>query len=265
MRSAFASLLVLSLLSAAPTVRAQDDGGEKPEKKDEQPPEKKPDANQRRNRFQAFRYPIERLKEQLKLSDEQYKKVEEFADELGARFRKDVQEQGDNFDLSKMREMMPRYMHDMQEKVRSILTDDQKPKYEEMVKEEEKRMKEGPRDARFGRDPEQIKKRLMEQAEKELALSANEKQAVLPLIQKVLDARAEARTNYDKRKEEFTDFSKKATGQDEAGKAAIQKRLEEFRKAREVDLDKIKDAEAALRDVLTIENEAKLVALGILD
>jgi hypothetical protein len=110
-----------------------------------------------------------------------------------------------------------------------------------------------------------LKKRLMEQAEKELALTAAEKQAVLPLIQKVLDARAEARTSYEKRKEEFTDFAKKATGQDDAGKAAIQKKLDEFRRAREADQEKVKDAEAALRDVLTIDNEAKLVALGILD
>ncbi len=266
MRSHFAPLLVASLLFAAPIARAQDDGGEKPEKKDEQPPAKKPDDNPRRNRLQAFRYPIERLKEQLKLSDEQYKKIEGFADELGVGFRKEVQEQGDNFDFSKMREMMPRYMHEMQDKVRSVLTDDQKPKYEEMVKEEEKRMKEGPRGPNgFGRDPEQLKKRLMEQAEKELGLTDSEKQAVLPLIQKVLDARAEARTSYEKRKEEFTDFSKKATGQDDAGKAAIQKRLDEFRRAREADLEKIKDAESALREVLTIGNEAKLVALGILD
>jgi len=260
----FAPLLVAGLLVAAPArLQAQE---EQPPKTDEKKPDEKKPDEKKPNRFQDWQYPIERLKNQLKLSDEQYKKLEGFRDEESGRFRQEVRDLQKNeaLDLSKMRDLFPKYLTEIQDKVRSVLDDDQKAKYEEIVKEETKRMKEGPRNG-LTRDPEALKKRLMDQAEKELALNPAEKTAVLPLIQKVLDARAEARTSGDKRKEDFTNFVRKAVGQDETQKADMQKRLEEYRRAREADQEKIKEAEAALRDVLTIENEAKLVALGILD
>lgn len=272
MRALLAPLLVASLVAAAPArLHAQDEGEAKPDtKKDDAPKtdEKKPDDNPRRGpggRGQMWRYPVERLKEQLNLTDDQFKKIEGFSDEMREAVRKEVQDlqKDGGFDWSKMRDLMPKYMSQMRDKVRSVLTDEQKTKYEELIKEEDKRFREGPRG--MGRDPEAMKKRLMEQAEKELSLTPEEKQAVLPLIQKVLDARAEARTNGDKRKEEFTSFVKKATGADDQGKVEIQKRLEDYRKAREVDQQKIKEAQANLREVLTIDNEAKLVSLGILD
>lgn len=266
------ALTVTSSWAAPARVHAQDEGA-KPEKKDEAPKSDDPEQPRRGGpaRGGAMRQwgglPVDQLKEKLGLSADQVKQLETMNDEMRESFRKEMQELGKdgNFDWNKMREIMPKRMEAMRDKVKTILTDEQKPKFEEWAKDAEQRMRRGPGGPNMGRDPESMKKRLLEQAEKELALAPEEKSAVVPLIQKVLDARAEARTNGDKRKEEFTQFVKKVGGADEAQKAELQKKLEEFRKARETDQNHVKDAQAALREVLTIENEAKLVALGILD
>jgi hypothetical protein len=244
----------VAFVLAGPTAHAQDEG-EKPKQQD--PP--------RRQRPQFGGLPIEQLKEKLALSDEQVKKLEQINEESNAEFRKEMQElqKDGNLDYAKMREIMPKRMAALKEKVKEVLTEEQKPKFEEWSKEQEKQMKR--QGNGFGRDPESMKKRLYDQAEKELTLTADEKNAVMPLVQKVLDARAEARVNGDKRRAEFTEFVKKVGGTDEAAKNELQKKLDEFRKAREAEQARIRDAQQALREVLTIENEAKLVAIGILD
>jgi Spy/CpxP family protein refolding chaperone len=253
--------ILVALTFASPArIHAQDEG-DKPDKKEE----KKPADNPRgRGGRQWGGLPIDQLKEKLALSDDQVKKLEQINEESNAQFRKEMQElqKDGNFDYQKMREIMPKRMAEMRDKVKAILTDEQKAKFDEWAKEAEKQQRRGPG---FGRDPEAMKARLLEQAQKELALTADEKTAVVPLLQRLLDARAEARVNGDKRREEFTQFVKKVGGADEAQKAELQKKLDEFRKAREAEQAKIKDAQSALREVLTIENEAKLVALGILD
>lgn len=271
MKRFFLTPVLAAVLFAAPApVHAQDEGA-RPEKKDETPEKKPQDSpdQPRRGRWFGRQFgglPVDQLKEKLGLSDDQVAKLKQIDEESRESFRKQMQElnKDGNFDFQKMRELMPKQMAEMRDKVKAILTPEQEPKFEEWVKEAEQRMRRGPGQG-MGRDPESMKKRLMEQAEKELQLSPDEKSAVLPLIQKVLDAGAEARVNGDKRREEFTQFVKKVGGADEAQKAEVQKKLEEYRHAREADQQKVKDAQAALREVLTLENEAKLVALGILD
>jgi hypothetical protein len=264
-----AFLLVVACLAAPLPTHAQDnpgnpgDGGAKPTQ-----PEAKPDSPENRRPQGGARQwgglPIDALKERLGLSDDQVKKLQAINDESREEFRKAMQEleKDGTIDWSKTREVMSKHMAATNEKVRGLLTDDQKPKFDQWVKEAEQRMRQGPR---MARDPEAMKKRLMEQAEKELTLTADEKTAVLPLVRAVLDARADARTNGDKRKEEFTQFVKTATGSDAEARADVQKKLDEFRKARDADQERIRQAEGALREVLTLDNEAKLVALGILD
>jgi hypothetical protein len=122
-------------------------------------------------------------------------------------------------------------------------------------------MSRGPQ---FGPDPERMKKRLLEQAEKELTLSPDEKAAVVPLIQKLLDVRAEVRIASEKRRSDFKEYVRKTDGSTDAQKAEIAARLADYRKAVEEDKKKVKDAEAALREVLTVDNEAKLVGIGVL-
>jgi Spy/CpxP family protein refolding chaperone len=198
--------------------------------------------------------PVDRLKELLDLTPEQVQKLEDIQEEVRTRFREMRDSGGD------MRSMMQEMQTKIRDKIRGILTDAQKPKFDEFVKQQDERMRNGGGPGGFGRDPAQMKKRLMDDAEKALMLSADEKAAVLPLIEKAVDARTQTRTDGDKRREEFLTFVKKTSTPEE-----VKAKLEEYRKARESDQEKVKTAQKALRDVLTIEQEAKLVALGILD
>jgi Spy/CpxP family protein refolding chaperone len=198
---------------------------------------------------------LDQLKDLLGLTPDQVQKLDDIQADMRAQMREMRNGGGD------MRTLMQDMMTKTRDKIRGILTDAQKPKFEEFVKQQEERMRNGGGPGGgFGRDPAQMKKRLMDDAEKALMLSADEKAAVMPLIEKAVDARTQTRTDGDKRREEFLTFVKKTSTPEE-----VKAKLEEYRKAREADSDKVKTAQKALRDVLTIEQEAKLVALGILE
>ena len=110
------------------------------------------------------------------------------------------------------------------------------------------------------RDPEQAKKRLLADAEQALALSGEEKAAILPLVEKAIDARTQTRAEGDKRRDAFLDLARKAATPD-----GVKEKLAEYRAAREADQERVKAAQKALREVLSLEHEARLVGLGILD
>jgi Spy/CpxP family protein refolding chaperone len=200
---------------------------------------------------------LDQLKDLLGLTPDQVQKLDDIQNDMRAQMR-EMRNSGGDF-----RTLMQDIMTKVRDKIRGLLTDAQKPKFEEWVKQQEERMRNGGPGGGPGggfRDPAQMKKRLMDDAEKALMLSADEKAAVMPLIEKAVDARTQTRTDGDKRREEFLTFVKKTSTPEE-----VKAKLEEYRKARETDQEKVKTAQKALRDVLTIEQEAKLVALGILE
>jgi len=247
-----------ALLAAPAGVHAQDDA--KPEEKKD---EKKPEDSRPRRRMMGAQLPIEQLQKTLSLTDEQVTKLKALNEEAAESSSKNMKELAKDADMSKMRELMTKEWEDLKKKAREVLTDEQKTKFDEWSKEQEKNMRRGAR-AMMG-DPETIKKKLYEDTEKDLKLTPDEKKVIMPLVQKVIDAKAEARTNGDKRQQELTAFVRKATGQDDASKAEIQRKLEAFRAARADDQKKVKEAQDALREVVTTENEVQLVVHGILD
>jgi Spy/CpxP family protein refolding chaperone len=207
-----------------------------------------------------FGLPIDELKQALGLTDDQVKQIEALGNDMRDEFRKMRDEMQNNPDANP-RDAFTKIRDKMYDKIRGILTAEQKPKFEEWAKKQEERMQRGPQ---FGPDPERMKKRLLDQAEKELTLSPEEKSAVMPLVQKLLDVRAEVRVAGEKRRDEFKTFVRKADATTDAQKAELANKLAEYRKAVDEDKKKIKDAEQALREVLTIDNEAKLVGIGVL-
>lgn len=217
----------------------------------------------------------DQLKDTLKLTDDQVSKVKAIEDD----FRNEMQKQRDDMrnnqggeqpDWNKMRDKMNEMRKGMQDKVRAILTDEQKPKFEEWVKQQEERM------SRFGGGPGgpggpggfgrrgPSDEELASRAEKELTLSPDEKSAVMPLVKKVLEARTEARKAQETRREDLKKFLKDVPGTTDAQREEIAGKLKEIKKARDAEEAKIKEAENALREVLTPENEAKLIQMGIL-
>src|SRR4051812_44287034 len=123
-------LLVLGVAGPA-RVHAQDEG-QKPEKKDESPEKKGEDDQPRRGgpggrggMRQWGGIPVEQLKEKLSLTDDQVTKLEKINEDMREEFRKEMQElsKDGNLDYAKMREVMPKRMAAMRDKVKTVLTD----------------------------------------------------------------------------------------------------------------------------------------------
>jgi hypothetical protein len=125
---------------------------------------------------------------------------------------------------------------------------------------EDRRRQGGGGPGGMGRDPAARKRQLLSDAEKALILTPEEKSAIMPLVEKVIDTRSTARDEGDKKREEFLTFVKKGGTPEE-----LKAKLDEYRKARDSEHDKVVASQKALREVLTIEQEAKLVGLGILE
>jgi protein CpxP len=216
---------------------------------------------------------VDELKTALSLSDDQVAKVTAIADEVRTEMQKvrDDMQNDPNADFSTMRTKMTEMTTAAYDKVRAILTDEQKPKFEDWIKQQEARRQQrgqggqGGQGGRGRRDPEQMKKDLYDQAMKILALKPEEAAVVMPLVKDAIDARAAVRQDDDTRRQDFLAYMRTATAGTDAEKAAIAAKLAEYRSAREAGKAKLKDSEDKLRDVLTVENEAKLCALNILE
>jgi Spy/CpxP family protein refolding chaperone len=204
----------------------------------------------------------EQLKTALDLTDDQVKKVQAIEDDMRAKMREMFQ----GGDRSQMQEQMTAAMEKVKTDVKAILTKEQEPKFDEWVKGmEERRNQFGRGGPGGGGDPKAREKRQYDEAEKALTLSPEEKSAVMPLVKKLIEARSEARQAADKNRQDLVALLKAKPGTTDAEKTEITAKLAEFRKAREADTAKVKAAADAIKEVLTVENECKLVSIGILD
>lgn len=207
----------------------------------------------------------DRLKEALSLTDDQVTKVQKIDEDTRAEFQKMFTDP--NFDRSQMREKGQALMTAAQDKIKAILTDEQKTKFEQWIKDNPMgRMGRGGPGGPGGpgggpRGPEQQ----IAEAEKALKLSPDEKSAVMPLVKKLVEARQTARDNQRKRQGDLKDFLKNVPGTTDSQKDEIAAKIKEVRKARADDEAKVKEATDALREVLTPDNECILMSLGILE
>jgi hypothetical protein len=212
----------------------------------------------------------EQLKEPLTLTDDQITKLKPVDDTLREDMQKmrDEMRNGDNGggrpDFAAMREKMQPILDKAYAGVTALLTDVQKPKFEEWKKQQEDRFRNmGQGGGGRGRGPSD--KELADRAEKELNLTPDEKSAVMPLVKKLLEARTAQRQAAEKRREELTTFLKGVPGTTDGQRDEITAKLKDLRKAADADTAKVKEASDALREVLTPENEARLVTMGILE
>lgn len=205
--------------------------------------------------------PVDRLKEDLGLTDEQAKQIEAINAEMREKAREAMR--GGNF------EAMRGMMEETYGKVEALLTPEQKAKFGEFRTRMQERMQrgggfggrgEGGPGGRGGRGGPQMRERLREDALKSLALSQEEAAVVTPLLDTVLETRELLMREEGERRNQFMEKVRGTTDQ-----AALAKLLEEYRAKREADKATGKKAMDQLREVLTVEQEAKLVGLGILD
>jgi Spy/CpxP family protein refolding chaperone len=202
--------------------------------------------------------PIEQLKQELGLTPEQVATAEALSEEM----RTAMREAFSSGDMQGGRERIRGLFEETFTKLEAVLTPEQVEKAKAFRAQMNERMQRGPgagnpggRGERGDRRP-----RLREEALSALALGADEAAVVTPLLDAALQARETVRTDAETQRRQLLETLKETTDAD-----AVSKLLEQYRAARSGDRSTIQQAQEQLREVLTLEQEAKLVGLGILE
>lgn len=207
----------------------------------------------------GMQLPVERFKDELGLTEEQVAQLEALNAEMQEQGQK-LREMFQNGDMEGARELMQGLRSKMQDGLKSFLTEEQQEKARELMQRGRERFGRGARGQRGGRGGPQNKARLREEAVKALALSEEEAAVVLPRLDTVLDTRELLQREQQTRRQDFLKKARETSDGD-----ALNALLAEFRAAREADKDQVKASMDQLREVLTLEQEVKLVGLNVLD
>lgn len=214
--------------------------------------------------------PVERMTEELGLTPEQITQLEALNQEMRDKGRTMMRElfQGGGGDPTAMRERMKTLFEETFTKLDGFLTPEQQEKAKGLRTQLEERMQRGgmrgegrgrgEREGFGGRGNARV--RLREDALKALALTEEEAAVVTPLLDTCLETRELLMSEGETRRQAFLQKARETTEPEALGKL-----LEEFRASREADKGTVKATMDQLREVLTVEQEAKLVGLGILD
>ncbi|RMG19120.1 MAG: hypothetical protein D6731_00300 [Planctomycetota bacterium] len=223
----------------------------------EEAPRKRPRRGARR--FQRGQLPVELLRKELDLSPEQVQRLEAVNARVRERWkelRKRFQE--GTFDPRTLRRSFQETRKLVEEEVRSVLTPEQTKKWEAWRKQQQRRYGRAWGNQR--RNREELGKRLKQQALEALRLDAETRAAVEPLLDTVFHTRQLILEEQERRRDELRRKLRETNDPE-----VLQKLLAEFRDANRADRDQLKAAQEQLREVLTVEQEARLVALNILD
>lgn len=256
--------VALAGLMFSPIVVADEGDEKKPETKTPADPKAEKKANKRQqkqmDRF-ARRFgggQLDQMKEQLGLTDAQVLKIRETYADMGKQaqemFRK-MREEG-NFDRKKMRETFQGRRKEIQKKIAEILTPEQQTKWKEL----QKNRRRGGFGRRGGGRRGDMTKRLKGEAVKALKMTAEEKAVLEPMIDSVLATRKLLLDQEKKRRDKFLQSVRETDDE-----AKLKELLLKYRKERDEDKGTLKKAQAQLVEALTPVQEAKLVALNILD
>lgn len=266
------SLVLFAALCAASPSLAQDTPTPPPP-----PPAPQPGGEQgegerpRRERgnrgFGGMGLPVERLTEELGLTPEQVQQIEALNQEMREKGRTLMREAFQSGDPAAAREKIRGMFEETFTKLEGFLTPEQKEKAKGLRERLQERMQgrfeRGGREGRGGRGGfgrENTRARLKEDALKALALTEEEAAVVTPLLDTCLETRELLVQEGERRRQEFLQKARETQDPEALGKL-----LEEFRASREADKATARQTMDQLREVLTVEQEAKLVGLGVLD
>ncbi len=274
-------LLVASVILLPTTVAHAQDGGDDPapQPRDDDEPQDTP----RRGfgggggPFGGMQRALDGLKDELGLDDEQMQKLADKGDgyrqEMMEAFGR-MREEGFP-DRETIQKQMEEFRGRVNEDIRGVLTDEQKAKFDKLLEENGGQMPFGGgrgfgdgngtrerggegrnRNRRRGPSKEDRLKRIRDA----LILSEEEAEVIMPIIEKIIDAQIALQRTVPEQRRELEGFLK--SGADEE---AITARLADFRNARKAARDTLEGAQGELLELLTLEQEAKCVALGVLD
>lgn len=237
--SLLAALFVIA--GALPTAKAQDqpppDDSARPERGD----------RSQRGRMRGPGMMVGRMLEELGLSEEQRTQVDGI-----------MQKQ-----MEEMRTFMEERTGRFFDEVAKVLTEEQRVKLEDIrARLEERRSQRGERGERGERGLRGMRgERMVEEAVRVLALSPEDEQIIAPLVRQTVETQGQQRQQVMERRREFQEFVRGG----DANQEELATRLAAYRQA-VVDAEaQVKARQEELRSLLTVEQEAKLVALGVLE
>ncbi|HZU98958.1 MAG TPA: hypothetical protein VFF73_19780 [Planctomycetota bacterium] len=253
------SILVVSLVSVALLLgagaRAQDDGDKPPEG---------PEVEMAKSMTAL-------LKAELELSDEQADKVKAaIQDGIKDGFKQMMKHMADEEqpDEQTMQHEREQIRDSILGKIRTVLDDSQKKEFEVLIKEFDQRagkfergQREAGGDALVWLEGElPTKERFLMKAENCLLLNEDEKKVVLPKVDAVVSARIKLHETRREHRKSLAQAARAGAKEDE-----MRERLHSFREKEFTLQREIRKAEEELRELVTVDQEARLVAIGVLD
>ena len=210
------------------------------------------------------------LKDELDLDSEQTEKVKGVFDGAMRDAMRSMAEQwrpGEDFNFERIRAGVEDMRVKVTRDISAVLTEAQKREFEALVENFDRRAQRWEQSRRAWDDPVLAfepppisKKVLLDKVERALALTPDELRLVMPLVEDVIDkriARQEARII---RRKDLTDAIDGG-----ATKNEVDQRLREIRATEQFEQLELVAAQQKLRDLLTLQQEIKLVTLNVLD
>lgn len=152
-------------------------------------------------------------------------------------------------------------------RIEEVLSPDQRREFEVLLDQFDRRAQQFEQGRRAWEEPSELfnpappsKRLLLDKAERSLFLGPDETAVILPFIERVLDARQALYEGRKVRRQDLLNATRAGAAQDE-----ITERLATIRAAEQFQQLELFAARQALRELLTIEQEARLVAMEILD
>jgi len=170
-------------------------------------------------------------------------------------------------DYNKMRTAFVDVRVKVVEEINAVLTPEQRLEFETVVDQFDRRSQSFEQQRRAYEDPTElfdpppmVKRIVMGKAERSLFLGPDETAAVMPLVERVIDLLV---TLGEGRKVRRVDLRSAIDGG--ASDDEVRQRLDGLRQAEEFQKLELAAAQQALRDVLTVEQETRFVAMGLLE
>lgn len=203
------------------------------------------------------------LKTQLSLTDDQVTKINEVRDAVRQDMRTYFQNQQGNFNQEAMQAHMQKVREEATKKVRDLLTDEQKPKFDEAMKAFATQQPAAPQFGggnQGGRGGGSVDERVTRAMEALKITNAQEADAVKGLVRKVIELMEKQDTIERDARSKISDAARNSELSDEA----VGDRLDEVRKGvRDIDKE-LTAARKELSDVVTNRQELELVRARIL-
>jgi hypothetical protein len=193
------------------------------------------------------------LKEPLGLTDEQVEKADKILQEMGDEIRNYWQKRREGGEGGDPGEDMRKFRDKGVEKLKGILTDEQKEKLDKLM--QERGWGGG------GREERPVGERVKEVMDALKVADAGEADAVKAAVTKVIEAQRKAQTVQRESRQQIEELARNTELSDEG----IESRLGQIRDARKKAQADVREAQKALREIVSYRQEVTLMRMGILD